>query len=56
MAGEVHWDLSGKCDLKRNEKWYDHFPECVFENEDTNPCGPLVCEQIMGMRRGQCIW
>ena len=56
MAGEVHWDLSGKCEFKRNAKWYDNVPERVLENEDTNPCGILVCEQIMEMRRGDCIW
>ena len=37
MAKEVHWDLSGKYDFKRNEKWYDHVPESLFENEDTIP-------------------
>ena len=56
MAGEVHWHLSGKCEFERNGKWYDHVPESVLENEDTNPCGTSVCEQIMEMRRGDCIW
>ena len=39
MAGDVHWDLSGKCEFKRSEKWYNHVPESVLENEDTSPCG-----------------
>ena len=39
MAGHVHWDLSGKFEVKRNEKWYDHVPQSLLENEDTNPCG-----------------
>ena len=39
MAGGVHWDLSGKCEVKRNKKQYDHVPESLLENEDTNPCG-----------------
>jgi len=39
VAEDVHWDLSGKCEFKRNEKWYDHVPESLLENEDTNPCG-----------------
>ena len=39
MAGDVHWDLSGKYECKRNEKWYDHVPESLLENEDTNPGG-----------------
>jgi len=37
VAREVHWDLSGKYDFKRNEKWYDHVPESLLENEDTIP-------------------
>ena len=24
-----------KYDFKRNEKWYDHVPESLLENEDT---------------------
>ena len=56
MAGEVHWDLSGKFEVKRNEKWYDHVPESLLENEDTNPCRTEVGEQIMEMRRGECTW
>ena len=38
MAGDVHWDLSRKYEFKGNEEWYDHVPESVLENEDTNPC------------------
>ena len=56
MAGEVHWDLSGKFEVKRNEKWYDHVPESLLANEDTNPCRTEVGEQIMEMRRGECTW
>ena len=56
MAGDVHWDLSGKCEFKRNEKWCDHIPEGLLDNEDTNPRGTEVYEQIMEMRRGDCTW
>ena len=45
--------LSGICEFERNEKWYDRVPESVLENEDINRS---VCEQIMEMRRGDCIW
>ena len=31
MGGEVHWDLSGKCGFKRNEKWYDHVPKVCLK-------------------------
>ena len=31
MVGDVHWDLSGKCEFKRSEKWYNHVPESLLE-------------------------
>ena len=39
MAREVHWDLLGKFEVKRNEKCCDHVSESLLENEDRNPCG-----------------
>ena len=34
VARAIHWDLSGKCGFERNERWYDHVPESVLENDD----------------------
>ena len=34
MATAIHWDLSGKCGFERKERWYEHVPESVLENED----------------------
>ena len=34
MARAIHWDLSGKCGFHRNDKWYNHVPESVQENEN----------------------
>ena len=28
----------------------------MLENEDTNPCGTSVCEQIIEIRLGDCTW
>ena len=50
--GKFIGTLSGICEFERNEKWYDHVPESVLENEDINRS---VCEQILEMRRGDCI-
>ena len=33
-ARAIHWDLSGKYGFQRNERWYDHVPDSVLENED----------------------
>ena len=34
VARIIHWKLYGKCNLKRSEKWYEHAPEGVAENEE----------------------
>ena len=34
VARAIHWDLSGKCTFDRNDKWYNHVPESVLENEN----------------------
>ena len=33
IARLVHWTLCCKHDLSRSDKWYDHQPDCVLENE-----------------------
>ena len=30
----VHWKLARKCNFKAGDKWYEHEPESVLENED----------------------
>ena len=30
----VHWKLARKCDFEAGDKWYEHEPESVLENED----------------------
>ena len=30
----VHWKLARKCNLEAGDKWYEHEPERVLENED----------------------
>ena len=37
MASASHWDLSGKIRFERNERWYDHVPESVLENDNYKP-------------------
>ena len=34
VARIVHWKLCGKYNLKKSEKWYEHSPEIVAENEE----------------------
>ena len=30
----VHWKLAGKCNFEAGDKWYEHEPGSVLENED----------------------
>ena len=30
----VHWKRARKCNLEAGDKWYEHEPESVLENED----------------------
>ena len=34
VARAIHWGLSGKYGFERNERWHDHVPDIVLENED----------------------
>jgi len=34
MGRAILWDLAGKCGFERNERWYDHDPANVLENDD----------------------
>ena len=34
VARAVHWDRSEKYGFERSERWYNHVPDSVLENED----------------------
>ena len=34
LAKIVHWKLARKCKFEAGDKWYEHEPESVLENED----------------------
>ena len=34
MGKIVHWKLTRKCNFEAGDKWYEHEPESVLENED----------------------
>ena len=31
---KVHWKLARKCNFEAGDKWYEHEPESVLDNED----------------------
>ena len=34
LGERIHWKLARKCNFKAGDKWYEHEPESVLENED----------------------
>ena len=58
MARHVHWQLCGKAELERADKWYNHTPERVVENEgfkvlwDFN----VQCDRMVEARRPDIIF
>ena len=34
LGNIVHWKLARKCNFEAGNKWYEHEPEIVLENED----------------------
>ena len=34
LAKIIHWKLARKCNFEAGDKWYEHEPESVLENED----------------------
>ena len=45
VAKAVHWKLCEKYGLEQSEKWYEHTPESVVENERIKKISWDVCIQ-----------
>ena len=44
VARVVNWTFCGKYNLKRSEKWYEHTPEGVVENEEVKILWDLMIQ------------
>ena len=53
----VHWTLCCKHDLSRNEKWYDHQPDGVVENERCKILWDMTirCDHVIEARRSDLL-
>ena len=53
VAKKVHWDLCKKNGLAHTEKWYEHVPERVVENEDVKVFWDInvQCDNMIEARR-----
>ena len=43
----VHWKLARKCNFDAGDKWYEHEPESVLENEDYKTLWDFSIQTIM---------
>ena len=57
VAKLVHWKLCEKHNLERKEKWYEHCPEGVVEDDDVKLIWDIniQCDNIIGARRPDLI-
>ena len=57
IARLVHWKLCCKYDLSRSEKWYDHQPDGVVENERYKMLWEMniQCDHVIEARRPHIV-
>ena len=57
VARRFHWDLCRKNGLKCNEKWYEHEPDSVVENDDIKLLWDfnIQCDNMIEARRPDIV-
>ena len=57
VAKKVHWDFCKKNGLEHTEKWYEHVPEGVVENEEVKVLWDInvQCDNVIEARRPDII-
>ena len=57
VAKKVHWDFCKKNGLEHAEKWYEHVPEGVVENEEVKVLWDInvQCDNVIEARRPDII-
>ena len=57
IARLVHWKLCCKYDMSRGEKWYEHQPEGVVENETCKNLWDMTiqCDHVIEARRPDIV-
>ena len=58
VAKKVHWDLCKMNGLEHTEKWYEHVPEEVVENEEVKVLWDIdvQCDNVIEARRPDIIF
>ena len=56
VARIVHWKLCGKYNLKRSQKWCEHIPEVVVENDEVKILWDVIiqCDRDQGKKTRYC--
>ena len=57
VARRIHWDISKERGLECTEKWYEHVPEGVVENEDVKLLWDIniQCDNVIEARRPDLV-
>ena len=57
VARIVQWNLRGKSNLKKSEKWYEHAPEGVAENGEVNILWNVMiqCDREVNARKPEMV-
>ena len=57
VAKKVHWNFCKKNELENTEKWYEHVPERVVENEEVKVFWDMnvQCDNVIEARRPDII-
>ena len=57
VARIVQWNLRGKSNLKKSEKWYEHAPEGVAENGEVNILWDVMiqCDREINARKPEIV-
>ena len=51
MTKLVHWKLCEKYHLEKKDKWYEHAPDSVSENDEVK----LLCDHVIEARRPDIV-
>ena len=57
VAKKVHWDFCKKNELEHTERWYEHAPEGVVENEEVKVLWDInvQCDNVIEASRPDII-
>ena len=57
VAKKIHWDLCKRHEIEHQEKWYDHIPDSVVENDSVKLLWDIniQCDNVIEARRPDIV-